>query len=77
MRTHPDGLKHIRSLKDLVEVRAHPSADTATPGSKDTPMPAQPSTGPMADLTCPISQLPFVKNRVALLVSCGHVFCHR
>eukprot|EP00892_Ulva_mutabilis_P011849 jgi/Ulvmu1/9036/UM005_0128.1 len=81
MRTHPDGLKHIRSLKDVVEVcldtsTAAASSAMAIPRINTSSCRTPANAGQMAHLLCPISQLPFLKNRVALLVTCGHVFCH-
>lgn len=82
MRTHPDGLKHIRSRKDVVEVRAHPScgesgAATADAAAGVVAPSSEPTVGQMAHMHCPISQMPYLKNRVALLVPCGHSFCYR
>ena len=75
-RIHGEGLNHLQSLKDVLDVHLVP--DNLAQERSAKPASTVLQSGSVADLyamQCPVLRTPFDKDRVAML-PCGHVVAH-
>jgi hypothetical protein len=77
-RIHGDGLKHLRSLKDILDVNLVPQNLAEKGSSASATQSLQPgSIVNIYQMQCPVLCRLFDKERIMLIPPCGHVVSHR